>query len=128
MEEGPRASPPAAPLVGSCYLVADAPTGEWEGQARKLAAFTSGGWRFVTPAEGLTVYVRSAGVPALFRAGAWEIGQLRGSALVVAGLQVVGERAGAIASPAGGSTVDAESRTAIGQIVAALRQHGLIAA
>jgi len=37
-----------------------------------------------------------------------------------------GTRAAAIAGPAGGTTIDAESRTAIGQILTALRQHGLI--
>jgi hypothetical protein len=39
---------------------------------------------------------------------------------------VVGSRATAIADPGGGSTVDSQARTAVGQILAALRQHGLI--
>ena len=46
--------------------------------------------------------------------------------LFVDGEQVVGTRAEAIASPAGGATVDAEARTAVSQILAALRTHGLI--
>jgi hypothetical protein len=41
--------------------------------------------------------------------------------------QVVGNRQAAISAPSGGSTVDAEARTAIGSILAALRTHGLIA-
>lgn len=45
---------------------------------------------------------------------------------MIGGQQVVGARAGAIGSPAGGSTVDAEARGAIGQILSALRTHGLI--
>lgn len=51
---------------------------------------------------------------------------LTGSALLLDGLQVVGTRAAAIASPAGGSTVDSEARSAIDQLLGALRQHGLI--
>ena len=36
-------------------------------------------------------------------------------------------RAAAIANPTGGAIVDAETRSAIGLILAALRQHGLMA-
>jgi hypothetical protein len=47
-------------------------------------------------------------------------------ALLLDGVQVVGTRASAIASPAGGTTVDSEARATIGQLLEALRQHGLI--
>jgi hypothetical protein len=60
------------------------------------------------------------------RAGAWELGNLRGTSLVLGGLQVVGARAGAITDPSGGTTVDSQARTALSAILAALRQHGLI--
>jgi hypothetical protein len=46
--------------------------------------------------------------------------------LFVAGEQVVGRRAGAIAAPSGGVTVDTEARAAVSQILDGLRQHGLI--
>lgn len=45
----------------------------------------------------------------------------------VDGVKVVGAQSGAITDPTGGSTVDAEARTAIGSILSALRSHGLIA-
>jgi hypothetical protein len=48
--------------------------------------------------------------------------------LFIAGEQVVGSRAAAIATPSGGVNVDAEARAALSQILAALRQHGLIEA
>jgi hypothetical protein len=51
---------------------------------------------------------------------------LSGSALLLDGVQVVGARASAIASPVGGTTVDSEARATIGQLLDALRQHGLI--
>jgi hypothetical protein len=41
-------------------------------------------------------------------------------------MQVVGSRLAAIPGPSSGATVDAEGRAAINQILAALRQHGLI--
>jgi hypothetical protein len=72
------------------------------------------------------VFIRSAAVFALYRGGSWEIGQLRASSLLIGGQQVVGSRSSAIPAPAGGGTIDAEVRSAVGQILAALRHHGLI--
>lgn len=126
VETVPQASPPGTPAAGDCYLVASAPTGAWAGQAGKLATFTAGGWRFIAPVEGLTVYVRSSAQPATYRLGAWELGTLRGSSLVLGGQQVVGSRGAAIASPSGGSTVDSQARAALVLVLDALRQHGLI--
>src|SRR5690242_6652469 len=74
VESPPLNDPPAAPVAGSSYLVGEAPTGEWSGEAQSLATFTSGGWRFVTATEGLTAYVRSTGARALYSDGAWQIG------------------------------------------------------
>ena len=51
---------------------------------------------------------------------------LRGSALLLDGIQVVGERRPAIPSPSGGTTMDAEARSAIDAVLTALRQPGLI--
>jgi hypothetical protein len=74
----------------------------------------------------MAAYVKASGTWAAYRQGAWEIGVVRGSSLVLGGQQVVGSRAAAIASPSGGTTIDSHARTPIGQILAALRQHGLI--
>jgi hypothetical protein len=109
VEEPPLATPPMSPELGSCYLVAGSPNGAWAGNAQCLAAFTSGGWRFVAPVDGMEVYVRSTGTRAAYHSGAWELS------------------GGPIASPSGGTTVDAEARAAIEEILSALRQHGLIA-
>lgn len=122
----PLATPPASPAIGASYIVAASPTGAWSGHAQKLAAYTSGGWRFVAPRDGMSAYVRANGKIAVYHDGAWEIGTINGSQLMVDGVKVVGSRIAAIAAPAGGATADAEARAAIGQILAALRQHGLI--
>jgi hypothetical protein len=50
------------------------------------------------------------------------------SQISVEGLQVIGERQGAIAQPFGGTVVDVESRAVLAQILAALQAHRLIAA
>jgi hypothetical protein len=127
VEEPPMAVPPAAPASGSCYLIASDPSGAWSGHAHALASYSAAGWRFVAPVEGMTVYVGSNGLAATYRNGGWEIGLLSAAAIQVGGLQVVGPRAAAIPGPVGGSSVDVQCREAIELILAALRQHGLIA-
>jgi len=112
--------------LGDCYIIGDLPTGGWSGKNLCLAGYTSGGWRFISPLEGMNVYIKSSGTWASFRSGAWEIGVLRGASVVIDGVQVIGSRQGAIAPPSGGTSIDAESRAAVVQILTALRQHGLI--
>ena len=75
----------------------------------------------------MCLYVKASGSCATYRLGAWEIGSLRGSNLVLGGQQVVGSRGAAIASATGGTTVDVQARAVLDQILATLRQHGLIA-
>lgn len=51
----------------------------------------------------------------------WNVGLLRNN------IQVVGAQGAAVADASGGSTVDAEARTALNALLARLRAHGLIA-
>jgi len=46
--------------------------------------------------------------------------------LFIGGEQIVGSRAAGIPDPSGGTTVDAEARGTVGEILDALRRHGLI--
>jgi len=126
VEEAPRIDPPESPILGASYIIDAGATGDWTGMSQSVAAFTSGGWRFVAPLEGMAAYVKSTSTWALYRAGAWELGILRGSSVEVDGQQVVASRAAAIASATGGTTIDTEARGAIDEILAALRHHGLI--
>jgi len=119
--------PPTAPVPGACYIVGPQPTGGWLGKADYVAAFSPAGWRFVAPVIGMSLIVQSTGLAAAYGATGWEVGKVRASQLIVGGTQVVGSQQAAIASPAGGATVDSEARAAVGQILLALRTHGLIA-
>ena len=126
VEELPRNDPPQGPEAGTGYLVGGAPTGEWSGFADHLASFGSAGWRFIAPVVGLRALVKSTSTFAEYGSAGWEIGTVRASRVVVGGDQVIGARAGAIDDPTGGTIVDAEARSAISQMLSALRQHGLI--
>jgi hypothetical protein len=119
-------APPATPVIGECWIVGDAPEGAWAGQAGALAGWTAGGWRFVAPREGMSVWSAGDTMAWTFRAGLWRRGELRGLSLRVNGRQVVGAQAAAIAAPSGGATVDAEARATLSAVLAALRGHGLI--
>lgn len=120
-------APPAAPQPGQSWIVGPSPSGDWQGRAAALAGWTASGWRFVMPREGFVVWCLSSKRTAVYRDGLWLEGDVAASRLVVDGLPVVQARGAAIADPAGGTGVDAEARRAIGEILAALRRHGLIA-
>ena len=120
-------APPATPALGAAWVVGSAPSGAWTGQAARLAGWTEGGWRFIVPAEGMTVWVSDVAVIARFSGGAWVLGELSGSRLLIDGVRVVGPRQAAVTSPTGGTTIDVQARATLSALLAALRTHGLIA-
>lgn len=119
--------PPADPIPGRAWIVGSAPTGEWAGRAGAIAGWTGGGWRFVAPVDGMSVWVLGDALPARFAGGNWTKGEVRATRVMVEGVAVLGARGDAIAAPTGGAVVDAEARATLGQILGALRAHGLIA-
>ncbi|WP_210357685.1 DUF2793 domain-containing protein [Sphingomonas beigongshangi] len=121
-------APPADPRPGDCWIVGPAPTGAWLGRAGAIAGWTTAGWRFVEPREGMAVWNSFASRTITYHGDMWHDGDVSGARLMIEGLPVVGSRGAAIADPAGGAIADAEARGAIAGILAALRRHGLIAA
>lgn len=121
-------APPVAPAIGQCWIVGSTPARAWLDHAGALAGWTTGGWRFVAPTEGMVVWVESAALWARHAAGVWLLGDVAASSITIGGVQVVGARQPAIADPGGGATVDAEARNAVISLLAALRTHGLISA
>lgn len=121
------AAVPASPSSGQCWIVGTGAAGAWAGHDGALAIWTAGGWRFVTPFEGMQVWSVADAAPARREGASWTIGTLKGQVLLLGGHQVVGAQQGAIATPFGGSVVDVESRSAIASILTKMRVHGLIA-
>ena len=127
VEGPPRSAPPAAPPIGSCYIIGASPSGAWAGHAGCLAGMTAAGWRFVVPIEGFAAFVRSSGLTAMYRAGGWETGTIRAERVEIGGQQVLGAQSSAISAPTSGSVIDVEARAVVTAILSALRLHGLIA-
>jgi len=127
VEGPPLAAPPANPALGSCYIVGSSAMGAWAGQDDALAAYTDGGWRFVAPIDGMRLIDRMSGQSIVRRGTTWETGVVRAEEVRVDDQVVVRERQGAIANPTGGAVIDGECRSAVANILAALRGHGLIA-
>jgi hypothetical protein len=117
--------PPGDPNPGEAWIVGDAPTGAWAGRARAIAGWSESGWRFLPATEGMRAWTVESDGFALFSEGQWRVGEAHGR-LIVEGEQVVGPRAEPIEEPEGGTIVDEEARIAIGSILAALREHGLV--
>ena len=78
-------SPPDDPGVGDCWLVGDSPDGAWSGHGGELAGWTTGGWRFVVPREGMLVWVVADGLFARRGDGDWLIGDFPLAAVMIGG-------------------------------------------
>ena len=119
-------SVPPAPMPGECWIVGTSPTGAWAGQAGAIAGWSAGGWRFVLPIDGMAVWSLADSIIVRRSGGVWVVGELTATSLKIGGNQVVGARAGSIASVSGGSVIDDEARVTINAILVILRSHGLI--
>jgi hypothetical protein len=123
--EGAAGAPPVDPPDGECWIVAAGATGPWAGQAGRLALATGGGWRFLAPVEGMSVWDKGAGFARRWTGSGWSDGKIAGAGIVVDGEQVVGPRLPALADPTGGAVIDEGARAAIAAIIVALKSHGL---
>jgi hypothetical protein len=124
---GPGAVP-TAPVLGQCWIVGNAPTGLWAGQAGRLAGWTSGGWRFLAPLEGMQVWSIADNAVVRREGANWLTGVMTASSLKISGIQVVGGQRPRVLAPSGGSTVDTQARAAVAAIIAGLESHGLFSA
>src|SRR3954468_10459907 len=66
------AAPPAAPVEGARYLLSAAPTGDFAGNAGKVAAFDDGAWRLLAPRKGWRAFVESENRIVVFDGAAWQ--------------------------------------------------------
>lgn len=100
------AVPPASPQDGQAWLIASGASGDWSGRVGQIAARQAGNWLYFAPRDGMRLLNRASGQDLRFRDG-W-IAATRPP------------------NPTGGSIIDAESRTSIAQILAALAAAGIL--
>lgn len=72
--------PPGAAADGEAYIVGANATADWTGQENRIALFLNGGWIFVTPWSGCTLWIEAEGTQATYHQGAWKAGCMTGSA------------------------------------------------
>ncbi|WP_347302752.1 DUF2793 domain-containing protein [Croceibacterium sp. TMG7-5b_MA50] len=106
---GTATSPPSNMQDGDCWIVGAGATGEWAGRANMLACRQAGTWLYAKPCEGLKAYDRKTGQELRYSNGRWS------GAVAVTKVQ-------------GGATVDAEARSAIAGLIAALTHAGILPA
>jgi len=122
------ATPPEAPEMGDCWIVAAGATGAWEGRDGQVAGWTDGGWRFILPQAGLQFSIADRDHALVHDGAVWAAAPLREDGVYLSGIKVLGARQPAIPAPSGGGVVDAEARTTLDQLLTTLRLHGLIEA
>ena len=120
------ATVPASPVLGQSWVVGVGAAGAWAGHDGAIAGWTSGGWRFAAPQEGMQFWSIADGAVIRRSAGAWLVGVQTAKSITVNTLQVVGPQQAAVASPTGGTVIDTQARASIAGLLSALRTHGLI--
>ena len=121
------ATPPDAPVPGQAWVVGDQPVAAWKDRAAMLAGWTEGGWRFLPPRQGLSVWNKAEQCRSDWDGAAWRTGRVVARELTVNGKKVLGAQQSAIVQPDGGQVIDIEGRYALNAVISALRSHGLIA-
>ncbi|MCC0012895.1 MAG: DUF2793 domain-containing protein [Rhodobiaceae bacterium] len=66
-----QTSPPGSPAQGDIHIVAASATGDWAGQAGKLANWRDGSWSFYDPMPGCIAYVIAESTAVLFDGSDW---------------------------------------------------------
>jgi hypothetical protein len=63
-------TPPGSPANGDSYIVGGSPTGAWAGKANNLAYYY-GGWYFIVPKEGLSLWVNDEDIFYTWNGTSW---------------------------------------------------------
>lgn len=65
------ATPPGSPAEGDSYIVAATATGDWATHEDDLAYYSNSAWAFITPNEGLTVWVNDEDTHYAYDGSGW---------------------------------------------------------
>ncbi|QNN99763.1 hypothetical protein P67b_00004 [Ruegeria phage Tedan] len=66
-------APAITPALDNLYIVPEAPTGDFAGQANNLAYRAASAWEFYTPPEGFTVWVNDTNETVVWNGTAWTV-------------------------------------------------------
>jgi hypothetical protein len=107
--------PPAAPTIGSAWLVGSPAEDDWSGREGQLACLSAAGWRFYRPATGMALWNAELGRCQRFDGTQWRY-----------------EPRPALAAPVrpfaeGGTVIDEQARAALAAVVARLVELGIFA-
>lgn len=108
--------PPSVVIPGQAWLVASSAAGPWAGHEGQIASWTSAGWRFLEPVEGMAFWDKAGRQRLRFHEGSWAIDWPVAAPLA------------AVPLPAGGAVIDAEARASVSQLIERLRLVGLLGA
>ncbi|WP_135448865.1 DUF2793 domain-containing protein [Tabrizicola caldifontis] len=67
-----RTVPPQLPSVGDRHIVAAGASGDWAGQAGRIALYSETGWQFTQPLPGWRAHVLAEGQTAVFDGLVWK--------------------------------------------------------
>lgn len=104
---GTSNTPPTDPNEGETWLVTSNAQGDWAGHVDKIAIYSSGGWSFIAPSQGMRLFDNSQGRFMHFDTSWFS--------------------ASSVSSPEGGAVIDAEARASIDGLIAALQEAGIFA-
>lgn len=64
-------APPSVINEGDLYIVASSATGDWAGQDGKIAWYTSSAWVFITPQEGMSLWLADEDTLYVYNGASW---------------------------------------------------------
>lgn len=68
-------TPPGSPTTGAMYIIGATATGDWAGHENEIA-FYNGGWKFIEPSNGMSVYVLDEAMYYKWNGTSWAIAGL----------------------------------------------------
>lgn len=98
--------------IPQSWLIGDAPTDIWENHPKQIAIWSSNGWRYIRPFEGMQIYHHDDRYQIIYTDNQWKVAPSMDKALLTDGDD--------------GANIDHQARDTIRLILAILEQFGLI--
>ena len=119
--------PPTAPAIGAAWIIPASASGSWAGHENTFAEWDGSAWQFINASPGFICWVADEAVICVRSEWGWTA-RLPVQGLALDGRTLFASPPASVAGPSGGAIVDAEARTAILQLLQALRDQGMLSA